>query len=254
MGLYAEFDIVEDFGYPYETFAEGIIVDYSEGISVFMDTFMEVIEELVPIDTGYLFKHITAEQIDETICAVEADCDYAQYVEYGTWCMEAQSYFEPALEEALIEAEPYWKKALAEARNEESEILYRQEVQSIKEAYQYTQRMYGQMKSEISAMTASDFGFTHTNHERFGGIKVRGGGMMSVSSYISKRKSSMIASVNRALRRAAKRYQEDLSEARRDYNDMIEKTNFSEQDRTLPRERPVMFVGQILFMPEVIIT
>ena len=121
MGLFVEFDVVEDFDYLAETEEYGIVPDYSEGCRVFVETFLEIAEELVPVDTGYLSSTLTAED-DDTYCYAETECDYAQYPEFGTWCQEAQPYFSPALEEAIEAAKPYWDEAEKEAIEEEQQL------------------------------------------------------------------------------------------------------------------------------------
>ena len=98
----------------------GIEPDYSEGCAVFADTFYDIATSLVPIDTGYLESTIGAEGYD-TWCEAYADAEYAQYVEYGTWKMDAQPYFEPAYRRALGEAMPLWQEAQEAAIQEEEE-------------------------------------------------------------------------------------------------------------------------------------
>lgn len=107
MGLYAEVDIINDWGFPEQlTGGDEIIgeasvsVNYSGACSIFVETFIKVAKELVPVDTGYLRSTIDANTDGFSFCYAEATADYAQYVEYGTWCMDAQPYFEIALEEA----------------------------------------------------------------------------------------------------------------------------------------------------------
>ena len=118
MGLFVEFDLVEDFGYLDETKEYGIVPDYSEGCQVFVETFLEIANQRVPVDTGYLKSTLTADY-DDTYCYAETDCEYAQYPEFGTWCQEAQPYFSPALEEAIKAAQTYWDAAELEAIMEE---------------------------------------------------------------------------------------------------------------------------------------
>lgn len=107
MGLYAEVDLINDWGFPDEltggdeTIGEAsVFVDYSGACSIFVETFIRVATELVPVDTGYLRSTIDAGTDGYSFCYAEATADYAQYVEYGTWCMDAQPYFEIALVEA----------------------------------------------------------------------------------------------------------------------------------------------------------
>lgn len=127
MGLYASFDIVDDFGFIEATEEYGIVPDYSEGCEAFVETFLSVARELVPVDTGFLRSSISADTDGFSFCECEAFAEYAQYVEYGTWKMRAQPYFEPALEMALATAEPYWIQAEEDALLEEEMLLEQEE-------------------------------------------------------------------------------------------------------------------------------
>jgi hypothetical protein len=118
MGLFVEFDVIEDFGYLDMTEEYCIIPDYSQGCDVFVRSFIKYSRQMVPVRTGYLRSTLTADCSD-TSCSAETDCDYAEYVEYGTSYMGAQPYFEPALEMALMEAEPFWNQAESDALMEE---------------------------------------------------------------------------------------------------------------------------------------
>ena len=116
------FDVCADFGFIEETEVYGIVPDYSYGCEVFCDTFIAAAQSMVPVDTGYLRSTLTAYYFDTT-CTAETECEYAQYVEYGTWKQDAQPYFEPALEEALSAAAPLWREAEQEAQNEEQQLI-----------------------------------------------------------------------------------------------------------------------------------
>ena len=122
MGLLVEFDIIADFGFKTETPTVGIPIYYDDGMEEFETVFMDTIEELCPVDTGFLHDSIKIETTDTTVKAW-TDCEYAQYVEYGTWKQSAQPYFQPALEEALNEAMQPWQDAMEEAMEEEQEEL-----------------------------------------------------------------------------------------------------------------------------------
>lgn len=115
MGLMVDFDPFT-FGYPAivekeiskvgedgtELYGYGVAeVDYSLACQVFVETFISIARELVPVDTGYLRSTIDA-STDGWNCSAVASAEYAEYVEYGTWRMRAQPYFEPALEEAML--------------------------------------------------------------------------------------------------------------------------------------------------------
>ena len=106
MGLYVEFD-VSDYGYVNEV--EGLVadlipfyvnMDFAPACEAFVSTFKAEAEKLVPVRTGYLRGSIDA-TTDGFHCSAEATAEYAEYVEYGTWYMEAQPYFTPALEKAM---------------------------------------------------------------------------------------------------------------------------------------------------------
>lgn len=128
MGLYVEFSAL-DFGYPDEVSGgdetigfESVWVDYSEACDAFVETFLSVALDLVPVDTGYLRSTIDADT-DGEMCYAEATADYAEYVEYGTWCMSAQPYFRPALEQAMTVFHSLAGEAVSEAQEELEEIL-----------------------------------------------------------------------------------------------------------------------------------
>lgn len=75
-------------------------VDYSDAFQACMDTFMNIALELVPVDTGYLRDSIGVNFLGNGI-EFYATAEYAQYVEFGTGRMNAQEFFQPALEEAM---------------------------------------------------------------------------------------------------------------------------------------------------------
>lgn len=110
MGLYAEFSITNDWGFPSQIkakvpyYGEKIVdLDYFPACEVFINTFMDLATSYVPVDTGFLESTIEADTDGDT-CWAEAWADYAQYVEYGTSKMSAQPFFEEALETACIDA------------------------------------------------------------------------------------------------------------------------------------------------------
>ena len=121
MGLLAEFTM-DDLGYAESTNELGVNIDYDYGCNVFADVFLREARSTVPEDTGRLKGSIQASS-DGDGCTCEADCEYAQYVEYGTCNMDEQPYFEPALAAALDAATPLWDEAVEEAMEEEAELL-----------------------------------------------------------------------------------------------------------------------------------
>lgn len=121
MGLRRVLDI-SDYGFMDATPIMGVFIDYSAGWDTFAATFEEVATQLVPIDTGLLCSSIYAIPSGDG-CECYADTDYAQYVEFGTYKMDAQPYFIPALEAAEAAAFPDWEDAVEAALEEEQDLL-----------------------------------------------------------------------------------------------------------------------------------
>lgn len=130
MGLYVEFDVSQ---YGYENMLDGDPTVFQPACDAFVDTFLGEAKTLVPIRTGYLHNSIDAnsELIDyNLVCKAEATAEYAEYVEYGTWCMSAQPYFTPALEKAM---EAFHREAERIQReiNAEYERIMQRQVQAV---------------------------------------------------------------------------------------------------------------------------
>ena len=53
-------------------------------IDAYADYFMERAKEYVPIETGELKNSITKSQVEKLAIEVFTDCEYANYVEFGT--------------------------------------------------------------------------------------------------------------------------------------------------------------------------
>lgn len=135
MGLYAHFN-PRDYGFQevIEAEVEGEViseeVDYTEACEEAVNTFLEIANDLVPVDTGYLQSTIDA-STDGWEVEFEATAEYAQYPEYGTWCQDAQPYFRPALQEAIsvfIE--------LARTAEDEAKEIVSEQMQAIMDAAQ----------------------------------------------------------------------------------------------------------------------
>lgn len=77
-------------------------IDYSDAIKEAIDEFMDAATSDVPVDTGTLQASISCEEEYMGFTAY-ADTNYAEYVEYGTYKMEAQPYFENNLESVAEE-------------------------------------------------------------------------------------------------------------------------------------------------------
>lgn len=123
MGLLCEVSIDNFVGsIESETPELGIHINYAPAFRVFRQVFLQTARTLVPVDTGNLLMSIAAYgSADGVTC--EADCEYAQYVEYGTYKMEAQPYFEPALMEAGEITEELMTNIYEDAVAREEEIL-----------------------------------------------------------------------------------------------------------------------------------
>lgn len=169
MGLYAYFDVAScglpdeitasDIGYPeLDDEADPVEVDYSGALGHMVSTFMEIATELVPVDTGYLRSTIHAETDGATNAEFFADAEYAQYVEYGTWKMGAQPYFQPALNEAL-------------------EVFITEAMQAYTEAQQVMQMICQDIMATAMATVADMMG------EPFGGFNPMGLGQMSSGAF-----------------------------------------------------------------------
>ena len=76
----------EDFGLPLEEdvvvedLFETVVYDYSEGCDIFVDTFLAIATDLVPVDTGNLMSSLDA-STNGTAVTAKTDCEYAEYVE-----------------------------------------------------------------------------------------------------------------------------------------------------------------------------
>lgn len=126
MGLYASFT-PEELGYPV-TLAQEILgdvvsvdVEYAPACEAFCEAFLETATSLVPVRTGFLQSTISADT-DGYLCEAEATAEYAQYVEYGTWKMAAQPYFEPGVQAGLSAFQAVAGEALSEAEEELREL------------------------------------------------------------------------------------------------------------------------------------
>lgn len=77
-------------------------IDYTDAVREAVDEFMDAATSDVPVDTGTLQASISCETEYMGFTAY-ADTNYAEYVEYGTYKMEAQPYFEDNLESVAEE-------------------------------------------------------------------------------------------------------------------------------------------------------
>ena len=109
MGLYAGFDLSR-LGF-YETTRNGQYpVNYNTGNQIFLNTFHTEIATHCPVRTGNLLGSIHGSLFGMN-GEFYTQCDYAEYVEYGTWGQPAKPYFENALASALDSAYSAWVRA-----------------------------------------------------------------------------------------------------------------------------------------------
>ena len=97
MGLYCELNIARDWGFPLETAWGSGSIYYAEAIAAYTQMIYNEMINNVPVDTGYLRSSLKWSSNNEGF-VIETDCDYAEYVEYGTCYMDAQPYFEQAID------------------------------------------------------------------------------------------------------------------------------------------------------------
>lgn len=119
MGLRCQLNIFEDWGFPEETsWGGGITINYSDVIAQYAYLIYKSMLDKVPVDTGNL-RHSINWHSDNSGFVIETECEYAEFVEYGTCYMGEQPYFEPAIEEyaeQLFEAlKPVYVEAQSEA-------------------------------------------------------------------------------------------------------------------------------------------
>lgn len=97
MGLRARISL-KDWGFPDYTPILHLPIYYTDVAKMFGEQAEEMAKDVCPVDTGFLQSSIHGSG-DDMEGVIEATAEYAQYVEYGTWKMNAQPYFTPAVEQ-----------------------------------------------------------------------------------------------------------------------------------------------------------
>jgi hypothetical protein len=82
MGLYAAINL-HDLGFYPTTRNAGVVIDYGYGNNEFERIFHSFVSSYCPVRTGNLLSSIHCE-IHGMEIEVYTQCEYAQYVEYGT--------------------------------------------------------------------------------------------------------------------------------------------------------------------------
>ncbi len=68
------------------------------------DDMVGEMQSTCPVDTGNLQSNISITDLSEDALEITSAADYSGFVEYGTWKMAAQPFFEPAVNQARGEA------------------------------------------------------------------------------------------------------------------------------------------------------
>lgn len=100
-------------------------IDYSDAIHEAVDEFMDAATSDVPVDTGTLQASISCDEEYMGFTAY-ADTNYAEYVEYGTYKMEAQPYFADNLESAAEELHANCIQIWRDAEQQDKELYQAQ--------------------------------------------------------------------------------------------------------------------------------
>lgn len=100
MGLYCQVDVVSDWGFPTQTWYKRNPINYSDIIQNYCSQIYDEMVATVPVDTGFLRSTLSYTASSYSF-QFETDCEYAQYVEYGTYCQSPQPYFTPAIQKFI---------------------------------------------------------------------------------------------------------------------------------------------------------
>ena len=109
-------------------------IDYSDAVREAIDEFMDAATSDVPVDTGTLQASISCEEEYMGFTAY-ADTNYAEYVEYGTYKMDAQPYFEDNLESVASELHANCVEIWRDAEQQDKE-LYQAQIEARKQEAQ----------------------------------------------------------------------------------------------------------------------
>lgn len=103
-------------------------IDYRDAVLEAIDEFMDAATSDVPVDTGTLQASISCDEQYMGFTAY-ADTNYAEYVEYGTYKMEAQPYFTDNLESVAEELHANCVQIWQDAEKEDQQ-QYKAEIQA----------------------------------------------------------------------------------------------------------------------------
>lgn len=93
--------------------AEALRTGLGEALREVADLIVEEAQSTCPVDTGYLRDHIQITSESDTQVTVASTAEYSSFVEYGTRYMDAQPFFEPAIDKARSQMQQILKDAFA---------------------------------------------------------------------------------------------------------------------------------------------
>lgn len=149
MGLKASINL-DRWNFPKTTPLLNLPINYAGVGELFVDITTQLAQSVCPVDTGFLKSSIGGRGEDRT-GTVQATAEYAQYVEYGTWKMEAQPYFTSAVEQGAEIAFMVAMEIYINALQREQEIITGQMMGSFS------------LASLASSMTGINFGMKNDN-------------------------------------------------------------------------------------------
>ena len=147
MGLLCEVDVA-DWGLPPE-------YDYSIPLAEFVENVVSIAQDLCPVRTGFLRSTIgDGAFVGQTSASIPVSCEYAQYVEYGTYKMEAQPYFEPAIEMAMMGLVDACCEIAGEERAVEVEEELEEEIEEAEAQFEYHDNLAAENDDELATLYA----------------------------------------------------------------------------------------------------
>lgn len=122
MGLHCDFNLHSSGFWP-STKNGHFPVDYSSGNAIFESTFNSIIDARCPVKTGNL-KNSCHSISSGMNTQAGTNCDYAEYVEYGSWKTPPRYFFTMATIVAYLSAFPAWVESYEDALEQEFDFVY----------------------------------------------------------------------------------------------------------------------------------
>ena len=95
--------------------SERLLYEVGQELDVVGANIVDIAQQLVPVDTGFLQSSIYHQMIDQGTLEVGAEAEYASYVELGTYRSAPQPYLRPAIDSQVPELEQRMMVALRNA-------------------------------------------------------------------------------------------------------------------------------------------